>query len=107
MRIVKKTLCDMVPKAVTLFIIRELEKFIKTSLLVRLPGPSNDETVRCSFRNVHMIRRNIYLHLHVEYLQMKWFGADEDETVKYNDWKKMRETCKMALEIMEKSNLDI
>lgn len=33
MRIVKKTMCDMVPKAITLFIIRKLQQFIQKDLL--------------------------------------------------------------------------
>lgn len=49
MRITKKTLCDMVPKAITLFIIRELEEFIETHLLIILLEILNDEDVSVSF----------------------------------------------------------
>lgn len=34
MRIVKKTMCDMVPKAITLFIIRRLQAFIQKDLIL-------------------------------------------------------------------------
>lgn len=97
----------MVPKAVTLFIIRKLEKFIKTDLLIELPGTLNDKTVsNHPIQNCHIIHRDINPHLHIFCLQLEWFGADEDEADKYHNWKKMRETCKKALEIMEKSNFD-
>lgn len=49
MRITKKTMCDMVPKAITLFIIRELEDFIETHLLIILLEILNDEDVSVSF----------------------------------------------------------
>lgn len=49
MRIVKKTMCDMVPKAITLFIIRELQQFIETNLLIILLEILNDEKVGVFF----------------------------------------------------------
>lgn len=45
MNIVKKTMFDMVPKAITLYVIRNLEKFIKTDLLVKVTGVLSDENV--------------------------------------------------------------
>lgn len=45
MRIVKKTMCDMVPKAITLFTIRELEEFVKFNLLKELTDVIDDKEV--------------------------------------------------------------
>lgn len=44
-RIVKNTMCDMVPKAITNFIIQNLQEYIKKKLLIKLPEISNDERV--------------------------------------------------------------
>lgn len=45
MRIVKKTLCDMVPKAISLFTIKELEEFIDINLQNKLNDVLTDENV--------------------------------------------------------------
>lgn len=45
-KIVKKNICDMVPKAITLYIINELEKFMDKKLLLDFGfGLTNDEYV--------------------------------------------------------------
>ncbi len=49
MHITKKTMCDMVPKAITLFIIRELEHFVETDLLIILLDILNNENVLSVF----------------------------------------------------------
>lgn len=46
MRIVKKTVRDMFPKAVTLYIIGELEKYITTDLLLVIMNIPSDKHVR-------------------------------------------------------------
>lgn len=45
MRIVRKTTRDMVPKAITLYVINELEAFIDRELLALIFTDSNDEYV--------------------------------------------------------------
>lgn len=45
MRIVKKTTRDMVPKAITLYVIQELEAFIDRELLALIFTDSSDEYV--------------------------------------------------------------
>lgn len=45
MRIVNKTVRDMIPKAITLLIIRELEKYINTELLMVILNVPNDNYV--------------------------------------------------------------
>lgn len=53
MRIVKKTTRDMFPKAVTLYIIDELEKYINTDLLLVIMDIPRDNYVRicCDYFN--------------------------------------------------------
>lgn len=45
MRIVKKTTRDMIPKAMTLYIIEELRSYIKNDLLLKLITISDDDYV--------------------------------------------------------------
>lgn len=63
MRIVKKTMCDMVPKAITLFIIRELEKYINMKLLIDLAGILDDENVSVllKFMEISMSKISLFL----------------------------------------------
>lgn len=52
MNIVKKTIRDMVPKAMTLYIINNLEKFINTELLMQiLDAPKN------GYVSIHKIQK--------------------------------------------------
>lgn len=46
MKIVEKTTVHMVPKAITLYIIREVEKFINTDLLVKIVNDIDENDVR-------------------------------------------------------------
>lgn len=46
MKIVEKTTVHMVPKAITLYIIREVEKFINTDLLVKIVNDIDGNDVR-------------------------------------------------------------
>lgn len=63
MRIVKKTACDMVPKAITLFIIRNLQEFIQNDLLTesvleKLENEDNDVSIfystQCESRGMNI-----------------------------------------------------
>lgn len=44
MRIVNKTMCDMISKAINLFIIQKLEEFIEINLHIKIPD--DDKHVR-------------------------------------------------------------
>lgn len=48
MQIVKKNICDSVPKAVTLYLINKLEDYMKKQLLLDFIGLTNDEHVSTS-----------------------------------------------------------
>lgn len=54
MRIVRKTTRDMVPKAITLYIIKELQDYINDKILMDFLDLSNDEYV--SIQNKTCIR---------------------------------------------------
>lgn len=101
---VKKTMCDMVPKAITLFIIRSLEKFIKTDLLVKMYGTMDDKMVSIIWMNCEICVYFIELNC---CLQLNLFGANEDEAKKYEENKIMYETCAKALDVMEKNNAQV
>lgn len=103
MRIVKKTVRDMVPKAITLYIIRELEKYINTELLMVILNVPNDNYVSTLF-DVHSLfwppnfgfYQNVNFLCHL-ILQAEMFAADPQNTVKFEETKKMHETCEKAL----------
>lgn len=46
MKIVRNTMLDMVPKAITLFIIKELEGFIRNDLTFAILPQSDEDLVR-------------------------------------------------------------
>ncbi|KAG4069672.1 hypothetical protein HA402_014695 [Bradysia odoriphaga] len=79
MNVVKKTLCDMVPKAITFFIIRKLEHFVETNLLIILLDILNDENLSI-------------------------FEAEEEDVADFRKMKKIYETCKEALKVMMECN---
>lgn len=45
MRIVRKTTCDMIPKAITLYGIKEVQNYINDTLIMKFIGLPNDEYV--------------------------------------------------------------
>lgn len=51
MRIVRKTTCDMVPKAITFFVIKELKNYVNDTLLMDFMDLPNDEYVSTSKSN--------------------------------------------------------
>lgn len=51
LRIVKKTIRDMVPKAITLYIIKELQDYINNKLLIVLLSLPNDDYVSILISN--------------------------------------------------------
>ncbi|KAJ6641737.1 Dynamin [Pseudolycoriella hygida] len=78
-RIVKNTMCDMVPKAITLFVVRRLQDYIKKDLITE------------SILNKLDDEKNILW-------QMIEPNAEEQE--KYEEKTKMYETCKRALDMV-------
>lgn len=56
MRIVNKTMCNMIPKAINLFIIQKLEGFIEINLHIKIP---DDDKHVSFFSSIDSICENI------------------------------------------------
>lgn len=55
MRIVRKTAIDMIPKAITLYVIKELRDYIENKLLVDFLCLSNDDYVSNLMKNIEFM----------------------------------------------------
>lgn len=68
MNIVKTTIRDMVPKAITLYIIRHLEKYISTDLLMEILNVPEDTYVR-GFRFFYGLQITVLLWENISYFR--------------------------------------
>ncbi|XP_031621780.1 dynamin-like [Contarinia nasturtii] len=81
MRIVKKTTRDMVPKATTLYVIKELQEYINNTLLIELLALPTD-------------------------VNTKLFALSSVEAEKHKEKEKTYEACKEALEIIRDVSME-
>lgn len=107
MTIVKKTTRDMVPKAITLYIIRELEQFINN-----ITADSNEKYVSISVLSSNLpeaISKHYYEYLLINYklnhfpflsFQLEMLGVGERDFTQYETMKKTYEACKEALNVI-------
>lgn len=61
MGIVKKTTRDMIPKAITLYIVKELQNYIKDNLLLTLLALPNDKYVRTLKKSIIYLLSKVHL----------------------------------------------
>lgn len=100
MRIIKRNICDMFPKAIALFIIQKLQSFIKEDLLIELLEILDGDNVSFPivFVSIGYVERKVINSF--EILQMDMFKADEGDIEKFKTMKIMHETYQAALDIL-------
>lgn len=66
---VRKTTCDMIPKAITLYVIKEVKNYINDTLIMKFIGLPNDEYVSILARSPFFLNQipSILIHL-ISYL---------------------------------------
>lgn len=92
----------MVPKAISLYIIRELEKYINTELMMTIMNVPNENYVSISMvfsvMNNNLSVRMNYKFIYELHLQAGMFAADPQNAENHEVAKRMHDTCKKALE---------
>lgn len=96
MAIVKSTACDMVPKAITLYIINKLKEYIKSDLhtLMHL----HDEKLVSSIKNGSTYNTKQYNAVVI--IQAEWLGVDPNLAAKFKRKEELRDAYKKAIEII-------